>query len=118
MTTLQEEYRAFYYYKDGHLYHRYREHRNRDLSAWEVGGALELHQDKFTRANKRVGFKSKGGQWLFRWFGDTRPIDRAIYIYFHGQIVDGFENGLSLKHRIEHIDGNKLNNRIENLRRV
>ncbi len=57
---------------------------------------------------ERAGSFDKDGYLIVRVRNQTSSIHRIVWVYHNGEIPAGFE--------IDHVDGDKLNNRIENLR--
>lgn len=62
------------------------------------------------RGGKVAGYKHSRGYWVVRYKGVKRYSHRLIWEMFNGEIEDGLE--------IDHKDGNKDNNSIDNLRKV
>lgn len=62
------------------------------------------------KAGMVAGCLQPSGYIRLRIDGTDRQLHRMIFLYHHGQIAEGME--------IDHIDGDKANNRIENLRQV
>lgn len=86
----QDYLKELFYYKDGALY-------------WKVNtGAKRV-------IGKRAGCLSKSvGYWKVKIHKKEYRLHRLIFLYHHDYLPDSVD--------IDHIDGNKTNNRIENLR--
>lgn len=84
-----EDWHGKYEYRDGQLYHRN-----------QVRGR--------GRKGARVGAVSPRGYLVTSAFGRQRFVHRIVYEMHFGIIPPGMQ--------IDHVDGDKLNNRIENLR--
>jgi len=63
------------------------------------------------RTGKLAGFKNDGGYWRVRLNGADWPAHRIIWEWCHGVC-------LTADDEIDHIDGDRMNNRIENLRKA
>ncbi len=83
--------KEYYYYLDGELYTRkiYVLNRNKEL-------------------NSKIGFLHQDGYVYHKLRGKAYKLHRMIYIYHFGEIPKNYG--------IDHINGNKSDNRIENLR--
>ncbi len=62
------------------------------------------------RGIKVAGYKHRSGYWVVRHRGVKYYAHRLVWLLLVGPIEEGFE--------IDHIDGNKENNSIDNLRKV
>jgi hypothetical protein len=90
MSLTQDLLRKLFYYEDGKLFNR--SQRRRALAGSEAGCVAQT-------GYARIAIN---GKW--------HQSHRLIYMYHKGEITDGLQ--------IDHIDRNKLNNNIENLRLV
>jgi hypothetical protein len=91
MSLTQDLLKELFYYADGKLFNKIQ--RGRRALAGEEAGCLDTYGYKVITINKKM-YKSH----------------RLIYMYNNGEIADGLH--------IDHIDRNRLNNNIENLRLV
>jgi len=91
MKITQELIRELFFYEDGKLFNRTK--RNKKTIIGKEAGTLHPNGYRRIMINRK---KYQG--------------HRLIYIYHNGEIVDGLH--------IDHIDRDKLNNNIENLRLV
>jgi hypothetical protein len=73
------------------------------LLHWKIKPSYRIHQ-----GSQIKGFKDKDGYLIVRYKGNAITIHRAIFIMCHGYSP----------YCIDHIDCDKTNNRIENLREV
>lgn len=62
------------------------------------------------RSGRVAGYKHASGYWVVRLAGRKWYSHRLVYTMIHGEIPEGME--------IDHIDGDKDNNSVENLRCV
>jgi len=91
MNLTQDLLRKLFYYEDGKLFNRVK--RSKKTIVGEEAGKL-----------KKTGYRE------IKINGKLYYSHRLIYIYHNGEIADGLH--------IDHIDRDKLNNNIENLRLV
>lgn len=83
----QEKLHEMFYYKNGHLF-------------FKEDGKRGQKKDKV------AGHKHSAGYWAISVNGKYELAHRLIWLYHHGYIPP----------MLDHIDGNKINNKIENLR--
>lgn len=88
-TLTQKLLRELFYYKDGNLY--WKNAPSGKIKKDSIVGTINAHGYRVTKINYK-GYR----------------VHRLIYLYHHGYLPD----------IVDHIDGNKLNNNIENLREV
>lgn len=81
-----------FYYKGGILY-------------WKINP-----KNNHTKIGDKAGFLSQNGYFQVKFEKITRNIHRIIYEMFIGEIPMNME--------VDHIDGDKLNNQLDNLRLV
>jgi len=87
----QDEALAIWEYRDGHLY--WRENRGKKMKAGDKAGRVYCFRQGLQYRQLKVG-------------GKTYLAHRIIFLMHHGYLPE----------QIDHIDGNGLNNDIENLR--
>ena len=87
----QEELRRSFYYNNG------------DLFFYPFQGT----RNRWSRlSNRKIGHKNKDGYFVCQWKHKIMYLHRMIFMYHHGYLPE----------QIDHIDGNKSNNKIDNLR--
>lgn len=87
----QEELRRSFYYNKG------------DLFFYPFQGT----RNRWSRlSNRKLGHKNKDGYIVCMWKNKTMYLHRMIFMYHRGYLPE----------QIDHIDGNKSNNKIDNLR--
>lgn len=90
----QDEIKGLFFYKDGNLF-------------WREGAKYGRHKD-----GKAIGCKNDKGYVIWqRYLNKKRsryPLQNLVWAYFNGE--------KPLDYIIDHVDGNRNNNKIENLR--